>query len=121
MGYKRRSDASRDGGTKPSLDLFMILGNILVDKDMALYESHVHNELFPSTFSAYMVLRYLTMNANNLVRNLVLNHLYILEGMADKPELLYKVLLKIVPRTHNRFTPYIRSGFLPSASSKTSK
>ena len=117
MGYKRKSDASNDG-VKPSLDLFMILGNILVDKDMALYESHIHNELFPSVFSAYMILRYLTMNANNFVRNLVLNHLYILEGMADKPELLYKVLLKTVPRTHNRFTPYIRSGFLPTASSK---
>lgn len=89
----------------------MILGNILVDKDMSLYEYHIRNELFPSVFSTYMILRYLSMNSNIFVRNCVLNSLTIWEGMADQPELVYKLLLKVVPKTHQRFTPYIKSGF----------
>ena len=110
--YKKKAKKGSDE-TKPSLDLFMILGNILVDKDDALYDYHIKNELFPSVFSAYMVLRYLSLNQNISVRNVVLDHLTILEGLADKPELMYKLLLKIVPKTYNRFTPYIKSGFKP--------
>jgi surface polysaccharide O-acyltransferase-like enzyme len=116
MGYK---PGKKSNETKPSLDLFMILGNILVDKDNSLYEHHIKNELFPSVFSSYMILRYLSMNANISVRNAVLNHLTTLEGLADKPELMYKLLLKIVPKTYNRFTPYIKSGFKPINSSST--
>ena len=114
--YKKKTQKGSDE-TKPSLDLFMILGNILVDKDDALYDYHIKNELFPSVFSAYMVLRYLSLNQNISVRNVVLDHLTILEGLADKPELMYKLLLKIVPKTYNRFTPYIKSGFKPRGSS----
>ena len=110
--YKKKTKKGSDEA-KPSLDLFMILGNILVDKDDALYEYHIKNELFPSVFSAYMVLRYLSLNQNISVRNVVLGHLTTLEGLADKPELMYKLLLKIVPKTYNRFTPYIKSGFKP--------
>ena len=114
MAYNYKKKAKKDSDeTKPSLDLFMILGNILVDKDDALYDYHIKNELFQSVFSAYMVLRYLSLNQNISVRNVVLDHLTILEGLADKPELMYKLLLKIVPKTYNRFTPYIKSGFKP--------
>ena len=109
FNYKKAKKSSDE--TKPSLDIFMILGNILVDKDDSLYEYHIKNELFPSVFSSYMILRYLSLNSNVFVRNMILEHLATLEGMADKPELLYKLLLKIVPKTHNRFTPYIKSGF----------
>lgn len=107
MAYKKKSD----GSTKPSLDLFMILGNILVDKDDRIYESHVQNELFQSVFSTFMVVRYLSMNSNPNVRKIALDHLPMLEKVADKPELVYKLLLKVVPKTYNRFTPYIKSGF----------
>ena len=109
MAYKKRS--ADDGTTKPSLDLFMILGNILVDKDERLYELHVSNELFPSVFSTFMVLRYLSMNSNPNVRKVVMDNLNTLEWMSERPETIYKLLLKIVPKTHNRFTPYIKSGF----------
>lgn len=115
--YKKKS--SKPDEPKPSLDLFMILGNILVDKDKALYENHIKNELFPSVFSPYMILRYLSLNQNISVRNVVLSHLTTLEGLADKPELMYKLLLKLVPKTYNRFTPYIKSGFKPRGSSST--
>lgn len=118
--YKKKAKKDSDE-TKPSLDLFMILGNILVDKDDALYDYHIKNELFPSVFSAYMVLRYLSLNQNISVRNVVLDHLTILEGLADKPELMYKLLLKIVPKTYNRFTPYIKSGFKPRVSSSNNQ
>lgn len=96
---------------KPSLDIFMILGNILVDKDENLYENHIQNELFQSVFSSFIVCRYLSMNSNPNVRAVALEHLGTIEKMADKPELVYKLLLKVVPKTYNRFTPYIKSGF----------
>ena len=111
MGYKRTSKSGDKDAAKPSLDIFMILGNILVDKDQTLYNYHIANELFPSVFSSFMILRYLTMNQNKFVRNCVLDHLTTLERLADDPERLYKVLLKVVPKTNNRFTPYIKSGF----------
>ena len=96
---------------KPSLDIFMILGNILVDKDERVYENHVQNELFQSVFSTFMIVRYLSMNSNPNVRAVALEHLGTIEKIADKPELVYKLLLKVVPKTYNRFTPYIKSGF----------
>ena len=105
MAYKKNSDI------KPTLDIFMILGNILVDKDEKIYESHVQNELFPSVFSTFMVVRYLSMNSNPNVRKIALDYLPILEGMSDHPELVYKLLLKVVPKTYKKFTPYIKSGF----------
>ena len=107
MGYKGKSE----DGTKPSLDLFMILSNILVDKDERLYDLHIGNELFPSVFSTFMILRYLSMNPNPNVRKVALDHLNTLEGMSESPEIIYKLLLKVVPKTHNRFTSYIKSGF----------
>ena len=115
MAFKEKSKTSDD--TKPSLDIFMILGNILVDKDASLYNLHVSNELFPSVFSTFMIVRYLSMNSNPNVRKVALDNLTTLESMSDKPELVYKLLLKIVPKTFNRFTPYIKSGF-PHANGK---
>lgn len=114
MGYNYKKGRKKAGGednVKPSLDIFMILGNILVDKSEVLYESHIRNELFESVFSTFMVMRYLSMNQNISVRNVALNFLTIVERVADKPELVYKLLLKVVPKTYNRFTPYIKSGF----------
>jgi hypothetical protein len=119
MAYNYKKAKKNSDEPKPSIDIFMILGNILVDKDNSLYEYHIKNELFPSVFSSYMILRYLSLNSNISVRNLVLGHLTTLEGLADKPELMYKLLLKIVPKTYNRFTPYIKSGFKPRGSSTT--
>lgn len=109
MGYDRKSKS--DDGIKPSIDIFMILGNILVDKSMEIYETHVRNEQFTSAFSTLMVLRYLSMNSNPNVRKVVLDYLTILENMGEHPELVYKLLLKVVPRTTSKFTPYIKSGF----------
>lgn len=107
MGYKGKAN----DGTKPNLDLFMILGNILVDKNWDVYENHINNELFPSVFSTFMVCRYLSMNSNPNVRAVALNHLQKMEQMAEHPELVYKLLLKTVPKTNSKFTPYIKSGF----------
>ena len=110
MGYNYKAKKDSDK-PKPSLDIFMILGNILVDKDENLYENHIQNELFQSVFSSFIVCRYLSMNSNPNVRAVALEHLGTIEKMADKPELVYKLLLKVVPKTYNRFTPYIKSGF----------
>ena len=115
MAYKRKSDSD---AMKPSLDVFMILGNILVDKSREMYENHISNELFPSAFSPFMVIRYLSMNSNPNVRKIAIDYQDTLEKMADNPELMYKLLLKVVPKTHNRFTSYVRSGFIPPSKSK---
>ncbi len=117
MAYKKGVKGSDN--PKPSLDLFMILGNILVDKDWRMYESHVQNELFQSTFSTFMIVRYLSMNSNPKVREIAMKHQETLESIADKPELVYKLLLKTVPKTFNRFTPYIKSGFPSKKVEKT--
>ena len=109
--YKKAGKKNDPDKPKPSLDILMILGNILVDKDERLYESHVQNELFPSVFSTFMVIRYLSMNSNPNVRKIALDNLTTFEKMSEHPELVYKLLLKIVPKTFNRFTPYIKSGF----------
>ncbi len=106
MGYKKKSS-----DIKPNLDVFKILGNILVDKDMSIYENHIRNELFESAFSSFIILRYLSMNSNPNVRKTVLENQLTLEKLADRPRLMYKMLMKIVPNTSNRFTPYIKSGF----------
>ena len=89
----------------------MILGNILVDKDERVYENHVQNELFQSVFSTFMIVRYLSMNSNPNVRKIALDNLTTFEKMSEHPELVYKLLLKVVPKTYNKFTPYIKSGF----------
>lgn len=111
MAYNHKQTKKNSDSIKPNIDIFMILGNILVDKDTTLYEHHIKNELFSSVFSSYMILRYLSLNSNVFVRNIILNHQTILENLADRPELMYKILLKIIPKTYNRFTPYIKSGF----------
>lgn len=58
-----------------------------------------------------MIVRYLSMNSNPNVRKIALDYMPTLERMSESPELVYKLLLKIVPKTSNRFTPYIKSGF----------
>ena len=102
---------SKNDEIKPSLDVFKILGNILVDKDMSIYESHVNNELFESAFSTFIILRYLSMNSNPNVRKVAMDNQQTIEMMADKPRILYRLLMEIVPKPNNRFTPYIKSGF----------
>ena len=110
--YKKKADKSTEK-VKPSLDLFMILGNILVDKSIEVYENHIQNESFESVFSMYMILRYLSMNSNPNVRKIVMDNMENLEHLAESPEIAYKLLLTVVPKTYSRFTPYIRSGFQP--------
>lgn len=113
---KNPSDSEKQEKAKPSLDLFMILGNILVDKSEEVYESHVKNESFESVFSTYMILRYLSMNSNPNVRKLVMDNMEKLEHLSDRPEIAYKLLLTVIPKTYSRFTPYIKSGFLKKKS-----
>lgn len=109
---KKSSIKDKSEQVKPSLDLFMILGNILVDKSNEVYENHIKNELFESVFSTYMILRYLSMNSNPNVRKIVMDNMEKLEHLADRPEIAYKLLLTVIPKTYSRFTPYIKSGFL---------
>lgn len=99
------------GGTGQKSDLFGILGNILVDKDVEMYRRHVSSPGFQTSFPLYMVVRYLSMNQHEEVRRAVLDHQRTIEGLSDHPEMAYRLLMRTIPRTRERFTPYIRSGF----------
>lgn len=112
MAYRKKPKSNDEDKQKPSLDLFMILGNILVDKSSRTYDDHIKNENFESVFSTYMILRYLSMNSNPNVRKVVLDNMEKFEHLAESPEIAYKLLLNVIPKNYSRFTPYIKSGFV---------
>jgi hypothetical protein len=86
--------------------LFECLGNILKTKSIELYDEHIKSENFKD-FSKFMCLRYLTMSTNSNVREIVLNNYISLERMPSN-ELLYKWLIKNIPKQNNSFIQYIR-------------
>lgn len=85
--------------------LFDVLANILVGKSMDVYEQHISAPDFGMA-ARYMVLRYLTMSASDAVRNVVLANYVVLERMEEK--VLYKWLLRNIPRQRSSFIRYVR-------------
>jgi len=87
--------------------LFDYLRNIIQDKSISLYNAHVADCDFESSFSPFMVLRYLSMHKNKKVRDVVLEDQRILENFPEKAE-LYKYLLMAVPKQSTAFIKYIK-------------
>lgn len=85
--------------------LFDVLGNILSGKSEDLYQTHIAAEDF-SAASKFMVLKYLTMSTNPIVREIVIDNYLRLEKMPEKA--LYKYLLKKIPKQNNSFIRYIK-------------
>lgn len=85
--------------------LFDVLGNILTGKSEKLYQTHIAAEDF-SAASKFMLLKYLTMSTNPIVRELVVDNYLRLEKMPEKA--LYKYLLRKIPKQSNSFIRYIR-------------
>lgn len=85
--------------------LFDVLANILVNKSTELYETHISADDFQAA-SKFMLLRYLTMSQNYIVRNIILDNYISLERMPEK--MLYKWLLSNIPKQHNSFIKYIK-------------
>lgn len=85
--------------------LFDVLANILAGKSEALMAKHIASESFKDA-AKFMVLRYLTMSQSADVRQVVLDNWLTLERMPEA--VLYKWLLKNVPKQRSTFIRYIR-------------
>ena len=85
--------------------LFDVLANILTEKSEETYAKHIVADDFAAA-AKFMVLRYLTLSTCEEVRNVVLENYIVLEHMEEK--LLYKWLLRNVPRQRSSFIKYIR-------------
>ena len=86
--------------------IFAVLKNILVDKSQKLYAEHVNNEVEFKTVSAFVLLRYLSMHTNPVVRQIVLDNQLSFSHMDIK--IIYKLLLKIVPKQRSSYIAYIK-------------
>ena len=80
--------------------LFDDLGNILKTKSMDLYNEHINSENFKDA-SKFMVIRYLSMSPNPIVRQIVLDNYVSLERMPET--VLYKWCLLTIPKQNNSF------------------
>lgn len=86
--------------------LFDVLGNILKNKSEDLYNKHISLEDEWKTVSKFMILKYLSMHQNNLVRQYILDNFLTLERMDVK--VLYKFLIKTIPAQTSTFIKYIK-------------
>ena len=86
--------------------LFDYLGNILKMKSGTLYKQHIDSDEFESSFSGFMIIKYLSMCQNKGVRNLILANQINLERLP--PRILYRFLLVNVPRQNSAFIKYIK-------------
>lgn len=89
-----------------TVSLFDYLDNILKKKSFELYSTHINNYDFDSSFSKFMIIRYLSMSTNVTIRNFILAKQVELEKMPNK--LFYKVLLTAIPKQNNSFIKYIK-------------
>lgn len=87
-------------------NLFDYLDNILKKKSIELYNNHISMTDFESTFSKYMIIRYLSMSTNTIIRNFILINQDKLEALPNK--IFYKFLLASVPKQNNSFIKYIK-------------
>ena len=86
--------------------LFDYLGNILKTKSIDMFKKHVDAVEFESSFQGFMVIKYLSMSENPLVRNVVLANQIYLERMPSR--ILYEFLLKNIPRQSSALITYIK-------------
>lgn len=78
------------------MTFFDYLNNILFFKSQDQYEKHVNDVDFESTFSSYMILRFLTMTKSTNVNAFIATRIIILEKLSQKA--LYQFLLKTIPK-----------------------
>lgn len=85
--------------------LFDVLANILAGKSRELYKEHIESVHFKDA-AKFMILRYLTMHSNPVVRNIVIDNYFTLEKMPENA--LYMWLLKSIPKQSSTFIRYIK-------------
>ena len=87
-------------------NLFDYLNNILCLKDMELYEKQVVEDGFEPDFKKVVLMRYLSMSKDPLVRDIVLKNQLLFDRTDCKT--LYKYLILTVPRQRESFIRYIK-------------
>ena len=85
--------------------LFDVLGNILTNKSISQYQKHIKSENFKDA-SKFMILKYLTMSSNPIVRQIVMDNYITLERMTE--HIVYKWLLNNIPKQNNSFIKFIK-------------
>lgn len=85
--------------------LFDVLGNILTNKSINQYKSHIKSENFKDA-SKFMILRYLTMSPSPIVRQIIIDNYIDLERMPEVA--LYKWLLNNIPQQTSSFIKFIK-------------
>ena len=89
------------------MTIFDILDNILKTKSSDLYENHIKSEDFFKTYNLYMIIKWLSMNANKAILSALTEYQSTLENITDR-ELHYKLLIKIIPQNRNIFLKYVK-------------
>lgn len=86
--------------------LFEYLSNILMEKSVKKYQYHVDDLEFNSSFTGYMVIKYLSMHTKPEVRNVIFVNQIALDRMSGKN--LYWFLLNVIPKQSSSFIKYIK-------------
>ena len=87
-------------------NLFDYLANILTEKDMEKYARQVAEEGFEADFKKVVLLRYLSMSPDPRVRDIVFRNQLSFDRMDCR--ILYRYLIRVVPRQRNPFIRYIK-------------
>lgn len=85
--------------------LFDAMNNILVSKSEKTYELHVSDENFKDV-SSFILVKYMGMSPDPAVRRVALDNQETLERMP--PKILYRYLMRTVPRQRSGFIRFIR-------------
>ena len=88
------------------MTLFDILENILFRKCNEQLLIHCEHIDFKSVFSNYMILRYCSMTNNDKINSFMAREAIYLEKLDSR--ILYKHLLKILPKQKKHFIKYIK-------------
>jgi len=86
-------------------NIFDYLRNILVDKDIKLYQSHISSEGFEIDFKKVVLLKYLSMSPDSRIRKIIFENQLSFDRMDCK--ILYRYLLCVIPRQKNHFIQFI--------------
>lgn len=104
-----KADEAKKPAVKRSDKLFDYLDNILVAKNIERWERDTAEPDFRKQFPAFMVMRFLSMNANADVRNVVVEGHYWLTKLAkSNPEGVYLYLMKHTPKLFTSRTTFLK-------------
>lgn len=85
---------------------FDYLKNILCTQDINILANDITHPLFNTTYSVFMVDKYLSMHTNKTISDKIVKLQSTLEKLS--PEAHYRLMLKIIPKQYSSFIRYIK-------------